>query len=107
MERDVDAAALTRLVTRLVLPVGWRAGEAADDRVAHVPAGAGARDRGPRRGHAGGVGPGMSRSTCSTPNSPGRCRHRIRGRPAEVLVRVHGRPLGTVRVGGGGSVVAG
>lgn len=96
VERDVDAAALTRLVTRPVLPVGWRrekpqtvAWRAYRRTRALVTAARAGRPV----AAAGHVPVAVLDAELARPLPALDPR-----RPAEVLVRLHGRPVGTVRV---------
>lgn len=105
VERDVDAAALTRLVTRPVLPVGWRREKPQTIawrtyRRARTLATA-ARGGATPVASAGHVPVDVLDAELARPLPSPDPR-----RPAEVLVRVHGRPLGTVRVEARGSLVA-
>jgi peptidoglycan/xylan/chitin deacetylase (PgdA/CDA1 family)/GT2 family glycosyltransferase len=103
VERDLDTAALTRLVTRPVLPigrrqerpttVGWRTYRRTR---AVVTAARGGATPVARTGH---VPVAVLDAELARPLPPLDPR-----RPAEVLVRLHGRPLGTVRVEPGGSI---
>jgi hypothetical protein len=94
VERDVDATALARLVTRRVLPVGWRRERPrtvawrAYRRIRATGSGGGAPAAGPRAPVAvhdvelAGLLPEVAAAD----------------RPAHVLVRLHGRPLGALLV---------
>ena len=103
VERDLDTGALTRLVTRPVLPVGrrgerpttvgWRTYRRTR---ALVTAARGGATPVARTGH---VPVAVLDAELARPLPPLDPR-----RPAEVLVRLHGRPLGTVRVEPGGSL---
>ncbi len=103
VERDLDTDALTRLVTRPVLPVGrrgerpttvgWRTYRRAR---ALVTAARGGATPVARTGH---VPVAVLDAELARPLPPLDPR-----RPAEVLVRLHGRPLGTVRVEPRGSL---
>ncbi len=95
VERDVDAAALTRLVTRSVLPAGWRR-----ERPRTVAW------RAYRRIRAAGSG-GDTRAAAGLRAPVAVHDVELAGplpevlaadRPAHVLVRLHGRPLGAVLV---------
>jgi hypothetical protein len=78
VERDLDTAALTRLVTRPVLPVGRRR-----ERPTTVGWRTYRRARALVTAARGGATPvartGTSRSPCSTPSWPARCRRWTRG----------------------------
>ena len=103
VERDLDTAALTRLVTRPVLPVGrrgerpttvgWRTYRRTR---ALVTAARGGATPVAQTGH---VPVAVLDAELARPLPPLDPR-----RPAEVLVRLHGRPLGTVRVEPRGSL---
>jgi peptidoglycan/xylan/chitin deacetylase (PgdA/CDA1 family)/glycosyltransferase involved in cell wall biosynthesis len=97
VERDLDTAALTRLVTRPVLPVGRRG-----ERPTTVGWRTYRRTRALVTAARGGATPvaqtehvpvAVLDAELARPLPPLDPR-----RPAEVLVRLHGRPLGTVRV---------
>ena len=104
VERDLDTAALTRLVTRPVLPVGrrgerpttvgWRTYRRTR---ALVTAARGGATPVAQTGH---VPVAVLDAELARPLPQLEPR-----RPAEVLVRLHGRPLGTVRVEPRGSLV--
>jgi peptidoglycan/xylan/chitin deacetylase (PgdA/CDA1 family)/GT2 family glycosyltransferase len=103
VERDLDTAALTRLVTRPVLPIGWRR-----ERSRTVAWRTYRRARTLTLAARGGAAPveltghvpvAVLDVELARPLPP-----LDRRRPADVLVRLHGRPLGTVRVDAGGSL---
>jgi peptidoglycan/xylan/chitin deacetylase (PgdA/CDA1 family)/GT2 family glycosyltransferase len=105
VERDVDAAALVRLVTRPVLPVGWRR-----EKPQTVAWRAYRRARSVLSTTRGGATPVtwaghvpvavLDVELSRPPVEPDP------RRPAEVLVRLHGHPIGTVHVPPRGSLTA-
>ncbi|MDT0349821.1 polysaccharide deacetylase family protein [Pseudonocardia charpentierae] len=103
VERDLDTAALTRLVTWPVLPIGWRR-----ERPRTVAWRTYRRARALTLAARGGATPvalnghvpvAVLDVELALPLPPLDAR-----RPADVLVRLHGRPLGRVRVDAGGSL---
>jgi peptidoglycan/xylan/chitin deacetylase (PgdA/CDA1 family)/GT2 family glycosyltransferase len=97
VERDVDAAALTRLVTRPVLPVGWRR-----EKPQTVAWRTYRRARAFLTAARGGAAPVAAAGHIPVAVLDAELARPLPTpdprRPAEVLVRLHGRPLGTVRV---------
>ena len=105
VERDFDTAALTRLVTRPVLPVGWRR-----EKPQTIAWRTYRRARALATAARGGTTPVASAGHVPVDVLDAELARPLPSpdprRPAEVLVRVHGRPLGTVRVEARGSLVA-
>ena len=103
VERDLDTAALTRLVTRPVLPVGWRR-----ERPQTVAWRTYRRARALAASARGGAAPVALSGHVPVAVLDVELARPLPApdprRPAEVLVRVHGHPLGTVRVEPRGSL---